>query len=365
MQRVTVNAWQIGLVFKNEEYVRMITTGTYWFWKGEQVYKYDITQPFAAPTDLRLLLENEELKSVLDVVEVGDGQLVLRFENGLLKQVLTTGIYAFWKSILKNRFVRVNTGEADIPEEVDRNLFQHPLLVPYLRSLSVEPYERAALFIDGRLVRILVGGTYYWWKNSSSIVLVRIDTRVQQLEINGQEILTRDKAALRLNAWAQYAVENIEQAVLANKAYDQQLYVALQLALREYVGGFTLDELLEKKEELAAAVKERVEAIAAGLGVSLVSFGVRDIILPGEVRAIMNQVLVAEKKAQANSILRREETAQTRSLLNTARLMEDNAILWKMKEMEYVERIAEKISSISIQGNGALLDQLKGIFTKE
>lgn len=108
-----------------------------------------------------------------------------------------------------------------------------------------------------------------------------------------------------------------------------------------------------------------METIAAGLGVSLMSFGVRDIILPGEVRAIMNQVLVAEKKAQANSILRREETAQTRSLLNTARLMEDNAILWKMKEMEYVERIAEKISSISIQGNGALLDQLKGIFSNK
>jgi len=362
MQRVTVNAWQIGLVFKNEEYVRMITTGTYWFWKGQRVYKYDITLPFAAPVDLRLLLEDEELKSVLDVVEVGDGQIALRFENGLLKQVLNPGVYAFWKSILKNRFVLVDTGQADIPEEIDRNLFQHPLLVPYLRNLSVEPYEKAALFMDGRLVKILEGGTYYWWKNKSSIVLVRIDTRVQQLEVNGQDILTKDKAALRLNAWAQYAVEDMKQAVLANKAYDQQLYVALQLALREYVGGFTLDELLEKKDDLATVVKQRVEPVAAGLGVRLMNFGVRDIILPGEVRAIMNQVLVAEKKAQANSILRREETAQTRSLLNTARLMEDNAILWKMKEMEYVERIAEKISSISIQGNGALLDQLKGIF---
>ena len=76
----------------------------------------------------------------------------------------------------------------------------------------------------------------------------------------------------------------------------------------------------------------------------------------------MNQVLVAEKKAQANTIMRREETASTRSLLNTARLMEDNAMLWKLKEMEYVEKIADKINSISVGGNGKLLEQLKDIF---
>lgn len=76
----------------------------------------------------------------------------------------------------------------------------------------------------------------------------------------------------------------------------------------------------------------------------------------------MNQVLVAEKKAQANIITRREETASTRSLLNTARLMEENAMLFKLKEMEYVEKIAEKISNISVAGSGDLVGQLKQIF---
>jgi hypothetical protein len=64
----------------------------------------------------------------------------------------------------------------------------------------------------------------------------------------------------------------------------------------------------------------------------------------------MNGVLIAEKKAQANIIMRREETASTRSLLNTAKLMEENAMLWKLKEMEYVEKIADKISNISVSG---------------
>ncbi|WP_332369397.1 hypothetical protein [Spirosoma telluris] len=81
-------------------------------------------------------------------------------------------------------------------------------------------------------------------------------------------------------------------------------------------------------------------------------------------RDIMNQVLMAEKKAQANSIMRREETASTRSLLNTAKLMEDNEMLWKLKEMEYVEKIADKISSISVSNDGSMVDQLKQLFVR-
>jgi regulator of protease activity HflC (stomatin/prohibitin superfamily) len=138
--------------------------------------------------------------------------------------------------------------------------------------------------------------------------------------------------------------------------------VSFQLALRAYVGTMNFDELLEKKEGIAPYVMQAVEAKAEELGVTVAGFGIRDIVLPGDVKEIMNQVLVAEKQAQANTIMRREETASTRSLLNTAKLMEENAMLWKLKEMEYVEKIAEKISNISVSGNGMLIEQLKQIF---
>ena len=123
--------------------------------------------------------------------------------------------------------------------------------------------------------------------------------------------------------------------------------------------------MLDKKEALAPFVLQAVIAKAVALGVKVSGFGIRDIVLPGDVKEIMNQVLIAEKKAQANSIMRREETASTRSLLNTAKLMEENAMLWKLKEMEYVEKIAEKISNISVSGNGALVEQLKQIFVPQ
>jgi SPFH domain / Band 7 family len=364
MKQIKINAYQIGLVFKNGVYKKMLKEGNYWFW-NEQVYVYDVTKPFTAPVELNILLQDAELANALQVVEVKDNEIVLQYENGLLKQVLTAGRYAYWKSVIDYNFIKADISKIEITEPIERAVLLSKLVAPYVRSITVENYEKAVLLIDGKYAQMLQPGNYYFWRNNISITMARVDMRQQQLEVNGQEILTKDKAALRINAWAQYKVMDIEKALLQNKEYDKQLYVAFQLAVREYIAGYNFDELLEKKDAIAPFILQTVKEKAEALGVEVNGFGIRDIILPGDVKEIMNQVLVAEKKAQANTIMRREETASTRSLLNTARLMEENTMLWKLKEMEYVEKIAEKISNISVSGNGVLIEQLKQIFVPQ
>ena len=69
--------------------------------------------------------------------------------------------------------------------------------------------------------------------------------------------------------------------------------------------------------------------------------------------------ILAEKQAQANLIRRREETAATRALLNTAKLMEDNPLLVRLKELETVEKLAEKVGKITVRGGfDTLLQEL-------
>ncbi len=365
MKRLRISAYQVGLVFKNGVYQRLLTEGKYWFWENVQVSIYDLTKPFIAPVELNILLKDEALAGLLDVIDVKDNELVLVYENGLFRQVLTPGRYTFWKSAIEYRFVRADVSKIEITENIDRTVLQNRLLQPFVRSSEVQSYEKALLFVDGKYAGVLEPGVYTWWKNGIPVYVAKVDVRQQQMEINGQEILTKDKAALRINAWAQYKVVNIEKAVLENKEWEKQLYVSFQLALREYISGFSFDELLEKKESLAPFILQRVIEKAGALGIEVAGFGIRDIILPGDVKEIMNGVLIAEKKAQANTIMRREETASTRSLLNTAKLMEENAMLWKLKEMEYVEKIADKISNISVSGNGDLIGQLKQIFVSK
>lgn len=361
MKRVTINAYERGLVFKNGVYQRMLQEGRYWL-INEDMQIYDINKPFIAPIELNILLQDANVTAALHVVEVSETEIVLHYENGLLKQVLTPGRYTFWKNMIDYKFVRADISKIAITENIDRSTLCHRLVAPYVRTFNIENYEQAIMLVDGKYSMTLYPGIYTWWRNNISIAISKIDTRQLQAEINGQEILTKDKAALRINAWAQYRIADINKAVLQNKDYERQLHILFQLALREYIAVLTFDELLEKKGSLAPFIMQTVSPKAESLGITIAGFGIRDIILPGDVKEIMNQVLVAEKKAQANIIMRREETASTRSLLNTAKLMEDNPMLFKLKEMEYVEKIAEKINSISVSGNGVLIDQLRQIF---
>lgn len=123
-------------------------------------------------------------------------------------------------------------------------------------------------------------------------------------------------------------------------------------------GRYRLDELLEQKEEIGRFVLDKLKEYQEEYCVEITGAGIKDIILPGEIREIMNTVLMAEKKAQANVIMRREEVASTRSLLNTARLMDENRTLFKLKEMEYLEKICDKVGNISLNGGKGVLEQL-------
>jgi hypothetical protein len=363
MKKVRINAGFVGLVFKRNNYNRVITQGSYWLGTSELVNVYDLSKAFYPAIDLNLLLKDENLAALLTIIEVSDNEIVLQFINGNYKSILQPGRYAFWKGLNSYEFIKVDLSKIEITEEISMNLIVKPEILQFVRVFSVESYEKGILIVNGKIEKVIETGVYYFWKNLIPIVVLKADLRQQQLEISGQEILTKDKINIRMNFFTRFKVVNIEKALLENKEFEKQLYILMQLTLREYTGNFSLDEILEKKESIAENVLKAVKVKAETLGIEVVDCGVRDIILPGDVKEIMNQVLIAEKKAQANIITRREETASTRSLLNTAKLMEDNAMLFKLKEMEYVEKIADKINNISISGNSQVLDQLKTIFS--
>lgn len=362
MKRVRINTGRIGLVFRNGNYKRVIAEGVYWLLPNENVLVYDMAKPFHASIELNILLRDTALAERLTVIDVKDQEIVLHYENGIFKSVLIAGRYAYWKGLIDYSFVRVDLSKIEITEDIDKPTLLRKEVIPYIRVFTVESYEKGILLIDGKFVKILETGVYYFWKNPTVISVLKADLRQLQLEISGQEILTKDKAALRVNFYTQYRVTDVVKALIETKDYEKQLYILVQLALREIVGTLSLDELLEKKDTIAAYVLSSMKDKADALGVVIKDCGVRDIILPGEVKDIMNQVLIAQKKAEANVITRREETASTRSLLNTAKLMEENTMLFKLKEMEYVEKIADKINSISLSGGNQIIDQLRNIF---
>ncbi len=364
MKFIKIFPHKVGLVFRKGNYIRTLTKGSHWLGWNETVKIYDKTQAFTAPCELNILLADPVFAAQVEVIEVKDTEIALQFLNGNFKQVLTPGRYAIWKDVVEYSHRLVDLNEVEVPADIERKVLLRPGLIIYIKIQEVASFEEGLLFVDGKYVRHLTSGTYYFWKSDKNVKVEKTDLRQRMLEISGQEILTKDKAAIRINFFAQFKVVDVVKALAETNDVFKQLYIALQLAIREYVGTLTLDDLLAKKEDITAFVLEGVAEEAAEMGVEVTGGGIRDIILPGDVKEIMNKVLIAEKQAQANIITRREETASTRSLLNTAKLMEDNEMLFKLKEMEYVEKIADKINSISLSGGSQVVDQLREIFVK-
>jgi regulator of protease activity HflC (stomatin/prohibitin superfamily) len=204
-------------------------------------------------------------------------------------------------------------------------------------------------------------GTHHFWRNGRDISCSVYEMRVKQIDVSGQEILTSDKVSLRVNFISSYRITDPVAMNAYLSGYEAQIYSAAQLALRELLGSMSFDEVLQNRNSIAGQVLSLLKKREKDLYVEFLSAGMKDIILPGEIRDIMNTVLVAEKKAQANVITRREEVASTRSLLNTARMMEENATLYKLKELEYLERICDRVDSIKVSNAAGLLEQLRSM----
>ena len=273
-------------------------------------------------------------------MQVGANQTGLRFEDDLLVEM---------------------TDDFQLSEQMVQQLLQPKLRKKEVTGDSsvliaqVPAYHVGVLKVNGKVEQLLNAGITAYWRFNREISVEIVDTRLQTVEISGQEILTRDKVNLRINLVASWCYTDVLKAFARIAQPMELLYRQLQFALREAIGTRSLDELLENKNLIDEVVNAHMQMHMTGYGIETVSVGVKDIILPGDMKTILAQVVEAEKSAQANVIRRREETSATRSLLNTARVMENNPVALRLKEMETLERIAERIDKISVVGG---LDQL-------
>ncbi|MBY4722039.1 MULTISPECIES: slipin family protein [Burkholderia] len=296
-------------------------------------------------------------------MDLADDEAGLRYEDDVLVEILAPGTRRlYWRGLTAHRLERVDLAQDSLlPAALVKRIAQPALRARGVAGLTgvllaqVPAYHVGVLKIDGKIERLLDAGVAAFWRFNRDVAVELVDLRLQAIEVGGQEILTRDKVALRLNLSATWCYADVLHAFGQLQKPVEHLYRELQFALRSAVGTRSLDELLEDKQSIDDVVIAQVRARLGESGVDVRSVGVKDIVLPGDMKTILAQVVEAEKSAQANVIRRREETAATRSLLNTAKVMEENPTALRLKELETLERVAERIDRISVFGG---LDQV-------
>lgn len=363
MRLVRVNAYEVALLFKRGKLVDVLTEGRYVrLGRGLAVVFHNMTWPLEIGKRLALYLENEKFAEMITVKTIGDHQVGIEYKDGLYQRIVEPGKVAYWESPVNYELEIIDKRDLEVPDHLARLAKAKVELLRLMKTYAIESYEKGILHVNGEYLRVLESGLYKYWISDEVTSVSKVDMRAQSMEVLGQEILTKDKAGIRANFQVQYKVMDIEKALIENKDYAKQLYLDLQMSMRTYMSELTLDQVLANKQNVGPYVMDALKGTAQRLGVEIISGGIKDIILPGDIKDIMNQVLVAQKRAQANTIMRHEETASTRSLLNTAKLMEQNEMLLKLKEMEYMERIADKVGEITVNGGVGVMSELQKVF---
>lgn len=361
--KMTIAENERGFLFRNGSFQRMLAPGAYHLFGQMTVRKTVLGKPLHGTFDaalLRIFCKDPDFAAQTVTADIPDGSVAAHLIDGHFAEVLNPGRYVFWNVGEKHTFETFTTRDPGT-DEVPAVLRDRFCDAGFMSLHVVKPFQQGFLLFNGNLERVLEPGKYYFWDSPEvEVSLYRFETRWQELELSGQEILTKDRVGIRMNFVCRFRYADVQKAFEVAYGCEEQFRTAVQLGLREFVAGLTLDELLNSRETIGSELLAHLQPRAEALFIEIADAGVRDVILPGDIRDIMNTVLIAEKKAQANVIARREEVASTRSLLNTAKLMDENQTLYKLKELEYLERICENVGSLSVSG-GDMLAQLREI----
>ena len=238
------------------------------------------------------------------------------------------------------------------------------------------------LYQDGAFKELLTPGR---WERGRRFFdeIVRevklVDLRERSVTIKGQEILTADKAALRISLLVYFRVNDPIAALHNVTSYEERIYEDVQLASRRFLASRALPDILSDRNEISEAVKADVKAAAAGYGVEILRADVKDLVFPGNLREIMNQVLEVERRAEAKLIeAKREaevarikaesETATARAKLDllkeqsraTAEMEREKVRLKLQGELEEAKALADNPKLIKLRELATLADMARG-----
>jgi regulator of protease activity HflC (stomatin/prohibitin superfamily) len=215
------------------------------------------------------------------------------------------------------------------------------------RTVVIREYERGILYHNGKFIELLPPGRYRLWTWDGRQI-ERVDVREFSQTVEGQEILTGDKIGVRVTLIAQYRVADPITARHSVGDYQARLYQDLQLTLREAITGRTLEELLKERDALSRDLHANVAPRAKNYGVELTRVGVKDMVLPGTVRAVFLQEVEADLKGRASLAAARHEVAAARARANTAKLIQENPQLLRLQELETLAQLASKSGNVLI-----------------
>jgi len=239
------------------------------------------------------------------------------------------------------------------------------LIVILLSSLKiVRQYERGVRFTLGKYsglmnpgLRLIVPLIQTWEK---------VDLRVKAVDVPSQECVSKDNVSLKVNAVLYYKVSSADKAILEVETFGYAVSQLAQTTMRNIVGEFELDDILQKREEISQKIQQIVDKDTDPWGIKVSKIEIKDIELPDTMKRAMAHQAEAERDRRARITLALGESQAAEKLAQAAKIIGKEPSGLQLRLFQTMSEIAsEKNSTIILPVPTELIEYIKKISEKK
>ena len=293
-----IRSYEKGLYFKDREFKGILGKGRHWFadpFFNVQIDIASMKNPWLIHENLDLMIKSGMLDNHVQVIDLEDYQRALVWVERRFARILGPGLYALWKDSKKLRVEIIDARQVRFTHEAAAQIAKNEDAAQFFSIVDIQEGHKCVYFKDGKYIETLPAGRHLFWTGTAVNRFFTVDLREKILDVSGQEIMTSDKVTLRMNAMLGFGVTDALKSVSLSEDSQQALYREAQLVLRSVIGALELDSVLNEKENVSKDLIAAIQGSAQALGIQVKSFGIRDIILPGDMKDLMNKVIEAQR----------------------------------------------------------------------
>ncbi len=223
-------------------------------------------------------------------------------------------------------------------------------------------WERGVALRLGKFVGVKGPGIFYVIPGIETVRF--IDTRTLVINIPHQKVITRDNVPAEIDSALFFLVSDSEKAVTSIRDFQFAISQYAQAALRDVIGGLTLDELLSERERIQAQILEAVEEKVQEWGLHLDSVRLQDIELPEDLKRMMSRQASAEREKRATITKAEGDKLAAENLMQAAMVMKSHPIALELRRLQTIDALGASPSNTVILFPIEMTDSLKNITAK-
>ena len=228
----------------------------------------------------------------------------------------------------------------------------------------VKQYERGVKFTLGKFSGVIQPGLrlviplLQTWE--------RVDIRIKTVDIPSQEAVSKDNVSLKVNAVVYYKVLDVQKAIIEVEVFHFAVSQLAQTTMRNIVGEFELDEILQKREEISKKLQAIVDQDTDPWGIKVEKIEIKDITLPENMKRAMAHQAESERDRRARIILATGEKQASTLLAEAAKQIGKEPAAIQLRLFQTVSDIAaEKNSTIVMPIPTEFIEYVKNITPKK